>query len=321
VSTDIPPALVLTAGMGTRLAPLNMLCAKPAVPVAGIPLVRRILNWLTAQGVSSAVLNLHHKPETITRYVGHGTESKLTIRYSWEPTILGTAGGPRRALELLGKRFFVINGDTLTNVDLQALIRTHESSGADVTLALIPNPAPHRYGGVIVDNDGWVSGFTPAGPSAVHHFVGVQLIESSVFMSLKDGDPAASIGGIYDTLTKRNKRAIRAHRISGSFYDIGNPADYLKTSLSIAEAEGLGTIPVGRGSNIHQTASLIRTIVWNDVVIEADCCLIDCIVGDHVRLPRNSKYKSQVIIPSDGRMPTGPESRHGDLLLLPFDAE
>ena len=317
----MPPALVLTAGIGTRLAPLNMLCAKPAVPVAGIPLVLRILNWLAAQGVSSAVLNLHHKPETITRCVGHGTESKLTIRYSWEPTILGTAGGPRRALELLGQRFFLINGDTLTNVDLQALVRTHESSGADVTLTLIPNPAPYRYGGVIVDNDGWVSGFTSAGQSAAHHFVGVQLVESSVFMSLQDGNPAASIGDIYDKLIKRNKRAIKAHQISSLFYDIGNPANYLKTSLSIAEAEGFETIPVGQDNNIHQTASLIRTIVWNDVVIEAGCCLTDCIVGDHVHLPRNSKYKNQVIIPSGELIPTGSENQYGDLLFLPFDTE
>ena len=69
---SLPPALVLAAGLGTRLRPLTNVRAKPAVPVAGRPLVVRILVWLAAQGVEPVVLNLHHRPETITRAVGHG---------------------------------------------------------------------------------------------------------------------------------------------------------------------------------------------------------------------------------------------------------
>ena len=66
----MPPALVLTAGLGTRLRPLTLVRAKPAVPIAGEPLVRRIIRWLRATGVSDLVLNLHHLPETIASAVG-----------------------------------------------------------------------------------------------------------------------------------------------------------------------------------------------------------------------------------------------------------
>ena len=316
----LPPALVLTAGLGTRLAPLSAVRAKPAVPVAGTPLVLRILQWLASQGIYSVVLNLHHKPETITRWVGHGTDSGLTVRYSWEPRILGTAGGPCKALALLGQRFFIINGDTLADLALDALFRAHNDNDADVTLALTATSTPQRYGGVVVDGTGCVTGFAPSGTRVGHHFVGVQLVEASVFSGIREGEPAASIGGVYDQLLQRHARAIQAHWVSVPFRDVGTPEDYLATSLSIAESEGLRTLPIGEGSEIHPSASLTRTAVWNDVVIEAGCRLIDCVVADGVRLPQGSAYERQVIVAAGGRALAGDEDRGGAPLLAPLGA-
>ena len=314
----LPPALVLTAGLGTRLAPLSDVRAKPAVPVAGTPLVLRILRWLASQGVHSAVLNLHHKPETITRWVGHGTDIGVTVRYSWEPTILGTAGGPRNALALLGQRFFIINGDTLADVALDALLRAHADSDADVTLALTATSTPQRYGGVVVDGKGRVTGFTPSGKRVGHHFVGVQLVEASVFSGVREGEPATSIGGVYDQLLQQRAGAIQAHWVSVPFRDVGTPEDYLATSLLIAESEGLRTLPIGEGSKIHPSASLTRTAVWNDVIIEAGCRLIDCIVADGVRLPQGSAYERQVIVTAGNRSAAGDEYRGGAPRLAPL---
>ena len=91
------PALVLTAGLATRLQPLSSVRAKAALPVAGEVLVLRILRWLRRAGVTRVVLNLHHRAETITREVGDGSAIGLEARYSWEPEVLGSAGGPARA--------------------------------------------------------------------------------------------------------------------------------------------------------------------------------------------------------------------------------
>ena len=66
------PAMVLSAGLGTRLRPLTDVRAKPAIPVAGIPMIRRILSWLTSHGVRDVVVNLHHRPESISAVVGDG---------------------------------------------------------------------------------------------------------------------------------------------------------------------------------------------------------------------------------------------------------
>src|SRR6188474_1845090 len=126
----MPPALVLTAGLGTRLRPLTLVRAKPAVPIAGEPLVRRIIRWLRAKGIADLVLNLHHLPETIASAVGDGTDLDVRVRYSWEqPEVLGTAGGPRLALPLVGGgTFLIVNGDTLTDVDVPAMVASHQAS-------------------------------------------------------------------------------------------------------------------------------------------------------------------------------------------------
>ena len=98
------PALVLTAGLGTRLDPITRLLAKAAVPLGGVTLIERVLGYLVSQGVTDVVLNLHHRPETIAAVVGDGAHigpQGLRVRYSWEPRLLGSAGGPRHALPLL----------------------------------------------------------------------------------------------------------------------------------------------------------------------------------------------------------------------------
>ena len=117
------PALVLCAGLGTRLDPLTRLVAKPAVPLAGRSLIERVLAGLVEQGVADVVLNLSHRPETITGLIGDGAHLGLRVRYSWEQPVLGSAGGPRRALPLVeSETFLIVNGDTLSNVPLSPMI-------------------------------------------------------------------------------------------------------------------------------------------------------------------------------------------------------
>lgn len=318
MTPPLPPALVLTAGLGRRLAPLTDVRAKPAVPVAGPPFILRVLRWLSAQGVPGAVLNLHHRPDTITGCVGHGTAAGIAVRYSWERTLLGTAGGPRRALGLLGPRFFVVNGDTLTEVDLGALARAHAASGARVTLAVTANPEPDRYRGLDVDAQGRVLGFRAPSRPAHPHFTGVQLVEAPVFAGLRDGEPAASIGGVYDALAAERPGAVRAYACGAPFRDIGTPADYLATSLALARAEGRPLLPTGARCRIDAAAALTRTAVWDDVVVAAGCRLVDCILADGVRLPADSVLERQVVTPAGAPPPHGGR-RLGDVWLSPLD--
>jgi NDP-sugar pyrophosphorylase family protein len=311
-------ALVLTAGLGTRLRPLTCVRAKAALPVNGEPLVRRIIRWLVSLGISDLVLNLHHKPETIAGLVGDGSDLDARVRYSWEQPVLGSAGGPRHALPLLTDPFVLVNGDTLTNVDLDALVKLHHASGADVTMALIPNPRPDKYGGVLVSDDGWVTGFTRRDPAArSFHFIGVQMAAARVFVGLPDGVPAESVGSLYPRLIRENPRAIRAFASDAAFHDIGTADDYLRTSIDRAASEG-DRLTAGSAVRISKSARVLRTAVWDDVSIGDGASLVECVVGDGARVPVGARFERCVLLPAAACEPAPGQRVEGDLLVAPF---
>jgi mannose-1-phosphate guanylyltransferase len=289
----------MTAGIGQRLRPLTHVRAKPAVPVAGVPLISRILRRLRDQGIREVVLNLSHKPETLAALIGEGREFGLKVRYSWEHPVLGSAGGPRRAMPLVGDDpFLIVNGDTLTTVDLQALWREHHDSGAVVTMSLIRNPEPGKYNGVLVDDEGWVTGFARAGQAETsYHFVGPQVAAHAAFAGVNDGEYAESTWGCYLPLIAASPRSIRAFMVEGiQFLDIGTVADYVRTSETIAEAEGTTAWTVGRNARIASSARVTRSIVWDDVTIGEDAVVDGCVVTDGVTIPSGARYSNSAIV-------------------------
>lgn len=318
-----PRALILTAGLGTRLRPLTDVRAKAAVPVNGEPLVRRVIRWLAAEGITDLVLNLHHHPESIAAVVGDGADLAVRVRYSWEQPLLGSAGGPRHALPLLldGGRdpFLLVNGDTLTDVPLEAILEAHRASSAVVTMALVPNPRPEQYGGVRVSADGWVEGFARAGtPGPSYHFVGVQVAQARVFEALEDGVPAESVNALYPALIARDPRSIRAFVCSASFRDIGTPRDYLETSLALAAVEG-DRLAAGERVSIAPDATVIRTAIWDDVTIGAGARLTGCVLGDGVVIEPGAVHDRSAIVRAGARSPAADERIEGALLIRPLD--
>jgi mannose-1-phosphate guanylyltransferase len=312
----------MTAGLGTRLRPLTQRRAKAAVPVNGVPLVRRVIRWLAAHEIRDLVLNLHHQPASITAQIGDGADMGVRVRYSWEqPIVLGSGGGPRHALPLLvddeADTCLLVNGDTLTDMDPQALLDEHFASGAAVTMALIPNPKPDKYGGVLVDEEGWITGFTKPGTAVPsYHFIGIQAAIGRVFAPLEDGVPASSVGGVYTTLMRDNPRSVRAFVCEARFQDIGTPADCLETSLALVEAEG--DQMRSPSATIHSSAHLIRTALWDDVTVAANVHLTDCIVADGVSVPSGSRFTRCAIVPAGSRRPEPDERVEGELLVRAF---
>jgi len=320
-------ALVLAAGLGTRLHPLTLSRAKAAAPVDGEPLARRTIRWLVSQEIGDLVLNLHHRPESITAAVGDGGDLGARVRYSWESPVLGSAGGPRHALPLLmdgaglprrsraaakaGTRTFVlVNGDTLTDVDLHAMIDHHRHSGALVTMALIPNPRPDKYGGVLLDAHHVVTGFTRRGSAqASFHFIGPQVVEADVFEPLPDGVPSESVLEVYPTLMAADPGSVRGFVGDWSFHDIGTPADLLRTSLALAAADGRIDRPRwGRRVRVADSARVTRSVLWDDVTVGEGATLDECVVADEVEIPSGAAYSRCAIVRS-GR----------DLVVTPLD--
>jgi NDP-sugar pyrophosphorylase family protein len=268
------PALILAAGRGVRLDPLTRILAKPAVPFRGSTLIEHVLDGLVRQGFTDLVVNLHHLPHTIAGVIGDGRQFRGRVRYSWEqPVVLGSAGGPRHALPLLdADTFLIVNSDTLCEIDFGVLIDDHRRSGAEVTLAVIPNPAPDRYGGVSMHADGAVNGFTRRGDSSgAWHFVGVQVANTSLFEPLEDGVPIDSVAKVYrDAITAR-PGSIRAWRTESAFVDVGTPRDY----LDAAAANGSIVWP---GADVSPDAALERCVVTTGVSVPSGFCASDAML-------------------------------------------
>jgi NDP-sugar pyrophosphorylase family protein len=307
------PALVLTAGLATRLHPLSFVRAKAAVPVAGLPLITRILRQLHGAGVVDAVLNLHHLPHTLTRIVGDGSDLDMRIRYSWEVPILGSAGGVRQALPLLAApTFLVANGDTLADVDVAALVDAHRRSGALVTMAVTENSEPQKYGGVVVAADGSVTGFAARGSSHTSlHFLGLQVVDTGAFAALDAGTPYESVGAVYPALIRTRPGSIRAHMCSAEFFDIGTPDDYMRTSLLVACREG-DTPLQGARTHVDPTARVEASILWDDVEVGAGSMLRGCVVADGARVPGDTSWSGVTLRPASGELAPG-ERRIGQL--------
>lgn len=302
-------ALVLTAGLGTRLRPLTLARAKAAAPVDGESLARRTIRWLVSYGVHDLVLNLHHKPETITADVGDGSDLGARVRYSWESPVLGSAGGPRHALPLVRERtFFLVNGDTLTDVDLAAMLEQHRRTGALVTMALIPNPDPSKYGGVLLDGSGAVREFTRRGsPGPSMHFIGPQVVEADAFAPLEDGILSESVLGIYPRYIADRPGSIRGFVCKAMFRDIGTPGDLLRTSLDLAAADGRPDRPRwGRRVRVDPAAHVTRSVLWDEVTIGSGATITDCVVADGVTIPAGARYDRSAIANDRGNLVVAP---------------
>jgi NDP-sugar pyrophosphorylase family protein len=296
--------MILTAGLGTRLDPITRLVAKPAVPLGGSTLIEHILGWLVGQQIRDVVLNLHHRPDTIAAAVGDGSHLGLAVRYSWEDPLLGSAGGPRHALPLLASDpILIVNGDTLCNVALAPLLERHHASGADVTMAVVPNRRPDRYGGFVRGEDDASVAVRPRGRSAgTWHFVGVQIARRAIFESLPDGVPAETVSGIYRARMADPPGRIRADPVDAEFLDIGTPEDYLATALR------LGTAARDTGGSV----------IWPDARVAAGACLERCIVAGDVRVPSGFGACDRLIVPAAVVRSGDAAEIVGDLALFPL---
>lgn len=310
------PALLLTAGHATRLRPLSLVRAKGAVPVAGLTIAERILRRLAAAGVRDAVLNLHHLPHTLTRRLGDGSGVGVRVRYSWEMPLLGSGGGPRRARPLLGaSRFLVVNGDTLTNADVAALVGDHESHDALATLAVVPNTEPDKYDGLAVDASGNIIGRVMRGTGQPSfHFIGLQVLEAVALDQVPPDTPYETVAELYPALIAQRLGSVRAWTCDAEFLDIGTPADYLASSLLIGEREGVG-IDIGVNCMIDPTARLNRSILWDDVVVEAGAMLRETVVTDGVRVPADTSWHGVALRRATGPLALG-EKQIGDLAVV-----
>jgi mannose-1-phosphate guanylyltransferase len=178
-------AMVLAAGLGTRLRPITYGMPKPMVPVLNRPVMEHILRLLARHGFGETIANLHWFPETIESHFGDGSAFGVELSYSREERLLGTSGGVRNAAGFLGDSFLVISGDALTDIDLAAMRAFHESHDGVMTLATKRVEDTTQFGVAITGSDGRIQGFQekPQPAEALSDLAncGIYMFRSEVF--------------------------------------------------------------------------------------------------------------------------------------------
>jgi MurNAc alpha-1-phosphate uridylyltransferase len=215
-------AFVLAAGLGTRLRPLTLTTPKPLLRVGGVPMLDLALGQLRAHGHREVVVNAYWLAEQVVEW-GRGKAGVTVIVEA--PRILGTGGGLRNARHLLDRRFVVVNGDILADVDLTALWEER----APAVMALRAQSTPLHTGVACAWDEAGTSGVVRGisgivgEADATHHFTGVHVLDRAVLDLVPDGE-ACIVRTAYKALIPEGRVRARLH--SGRWTDIGTLDEY-----------------------------------------------------------------------------------------------
>jgi NDP-sugar pyrophosphorylase family protein len=293
--------MILAAGFGTRFRPITYTLPKPLIPVRGKPLIAYAVENYLAAGVDEIVVNLHHLPEAIERYLADTFDCKF--HFSREEEILGTGGALRRVRNVLADQdeFYLVNGDTIQNPPFAKLSAARGSALAALTLR---HPPAHDKFTPVWFEDGAIKGFgenlRPAtrdlrplmfsGSHAISTRIFDRLPEKEFFSIVNDVYANAPLAGVID---------------DGSWFDIGTPQRYLEASGEFAGARSVveGTI---NGS-----------AVWDDCHIGRGVVLNQCIVANGVELTEPVEITRAIICNDDPAVPSDVPRKHG-LVISPF---
>lgn len=336
-------AMVLAAGLGERMKPLTWNRAKPALPLLNRPSMLHLLEHLARNSVTQVAINLHYHPETIRALEPEMSALGLRVSFSEEPTILGTAGGLKKAQEfLVDGSLIMVNSDFVTDCPLLLAMDFHRETGAMATLVLTPYVEGTEYGAVEMDESGRIlriagrPGADTRKPR--YHFTGIHLLDPAIFDEIPGGVKSEINREIYPRLIERGVR-ISGYVHRGFWRELGTPERYLQGSLDLLKLgdagylqkirtrEGVysatpfqdlrGTaeslflagrdlemehdsfaagVVLGDGVVLRRRSSLIRSILWDGVVVGEEASLDECLVTSGARIPPGTRLRRKILL-------------------------
>ncbi|HEV7584478.1 MAG TPA: NDP-sugar synthase [Solirubrobacteraceae bacterium] len=320
-------AMVLAAGLGTRLRPLTYEITKPMVPVLDRPVMEHIVDLLDEHGFEEVIANLHYFPDSIREHFGDRME------YRFEPELLGTAGGVRACAEFFGEEpFLVISGDALTDIDLTALAERHREAGGIATLAVKQVPDTREFGVVLHDREGRITGFQekPSPDEALSDLgnCGIYVFDPKIFDYFPDSDFVDWAKDVFPVLLE-NDVPFYIHEVREYWNDIGSLGELRKGTfdalrgelhLKVAGEEVRPGITVADGSPLPADMD-IEGPAWigRDVRIGAGVRLMcPIVVGDGVSIGDGAQLRASIIFPGTEIAPEsimiGAIAGHGGIL-------
>lgn len=230
-------ALILSAGFGTRMAPITDIIPKPIIPVLNRPVIEYNINFLKHFGIKEIFINLHFNGDKISDALGNGKKYGVKIKYLKEKEILGTGGAIASMSPYVSSPFVVINSDTIFDFDLDEIINSHYKSGSKVTLGVISSSSKDPRAVVKVDENFNVvrmlnASFTKEIPEGNAIFTGIHIISPSLLEYIPENIFTSITGYVYKRMVAQ-RELINAVFINGKWWDMGTPDDYLECSFDL----------------------------------------------------------------------------------------
>ena len=304
--------MVMAAGLGTRLRPITDFLPKPMVPIANRPVLHHLLNLLARHDIREVGINIHAFPDVIKSYFGDGSALGMSIHWSEEPELLGTAGGTKKLDDYWGgEPILITSGDGLHDIDVTALIGHHRRYGGIATLTVKPVPDPSAYGVLIVDRDTRVRGFEekPERDEASSDLAncGVYVVEPELLDRIPHGTPFDFGRDVWPSLVASGA-PVHAYTTMAYWNDVGG-LDELRNSILDAvtgrvriEAAGSEIGPgvwAEEGCEIDPSASIEGPVVLGrNVVIEAGAIVRGpAAIGSDSRVGKGAAIRSAALLP------------------------
>ncbi len=300
-------AMVLAAGLGTRLKPITFEVPKPMVPVLDRPVMAHIVGMLERQGFGELIANLHYYPDTIRDYFGDRLE------YRFEEELLGTAGGVRNVADFFGDEpVVIVSGDALTDADLNGLVERHRSAGGIATLTVKKVPDTREYGVVIHDSDGRIQGFQekpdPAEALSDLGNCGIYCFSPEIFDYFPERPFADWAQDVFPALLDGDV-PFHVHEITDYWNDVGS-LDELRQGTFDALAGEL-RIDVSPGEPPEEVEVIGDDPVWvgADVEFGSGVRLMGpVVIGDGCRIGRDASLRETIVFP-------GTDVAEGEILI------
>ena len=216
------PVAILAGGLATRLRPTTEKIPKALIPVAGQPFLAHQLRLLQSAGIRKVVLCVGYRGEMIEQEFGDGRNFGMELSYSFDgPELLGTGGALKKALPLLGQRFFVLYGDSYLPIDYAAPARAFVASGKLGLMTVFRNEGRWDTSNVWFQ-DGAIKSYSKKERTPEMRYIdyGLGILDSKALAPWPDGK-AFDLADVYRDLISRNELA--GFEVEQRFYEIGSP--------------------------------------------------------------------------------------------------
>ncbi len=321
----IQKAMIMSAGVGSRLDPLTRDIPKPLVPIANIPVMDILLQHLANHGIKKVIANTHYLAEQIENRYTKSSPINIDFSYIYEQNLSGTAGGVKKCQFFFeeGETFIVMSADGLTDIDINEAAKSHKESGCIATIVTktVDKNEVDKFGVIVVDSDNKIVEFQEKPPieEAKSNLVntGIYIFNYEIFNYIPENTTYDFAKNVFPDLMNKNI-PINTYKTDRYWSDIGSISQYVESTKDILNkkikipnliitsdedkfclacdtkaidnsCKIVGNCTIGKNVKLSKNAVISNSIIWDDVEVADDVVIENSIITSGSKITKSVK--------------------------------